>query len=788
MDKDNQKINNSDYEFVKLRKFKKKYIDSLDLTDKELEKNIKSQDLLHWKYSSVARNKSILNIAYNNNLDTTDSITAVYKLRKVQSKEDDIIFATAYIAIKSSKDLNYQKNVIPIKRPTKEVSLEKKAYINKVSCSGSMVSKDGEYRSSMLSWYTLKDILDTTPKMKKIYDFIIDYLNIAFLEREYSIFIDYFYPRDKIKNLYQFETELLGSSIKLELFSITWFSFMYAYYFGFLSNNLNNDFITMLLQYKKEDVAFFKRVMQVFSPTDLDEYRYIINNDLFSTKYNLYEKTKMGQKIIPLNLIEAQNFFNIEYHPWKELAINIKISDLVLNNVTNGFPISYNWLLIKANENLFDSRSQYQRMHRSKAALRIAEILSQAKLYTYYNINEIDKLKAEEIFEEIPDKELLTPWLSNEFQILYDKIQNSIDHAKENIIVSNVVISFISEYVGKTFYDSLIISENSIYYKSLSGNMFDKDNFGIFTKYMFQICYNLYCLNSKLYTIHGDLHLNNITLNTILYKKNAKIDIKNPKLLYILDNNNQYIFDQNFYDICLIDFSRAIIHPDHYELFKNSYIPDYEIVHSQQQFSKRQIDMLLLFLYYIKPEFKECDNIIRNDISFNYDKYFKILTALDLLNVSSKILSFITSKKSSIKACKESIILLKKLVDSSSNIITSKLNKIINERNSGEEINDFEWPILTIIKEVFEDSHINKFKSTEYSSIIDIYNFNNTVENTLQVYKKFPEEIKSNKIQNVIIPGITKDLYEKRKLYEAKTEKNFRTVDVIIKRQREKYL
>ena len=66
--------------------------------------------------------------------------------------------------------------------------------------------------------------------------------------------------------------------------------------------------------------------------------------------------------------------------------------------------------------------------------------------------------------------------------------------------------------------------------------MFDKDNFGIFTKYMFQICYNLYCLNSKLYTIHGDLHLNNITLNTILYKKNAKIDIKNPKLLYILRN------------------------------------------------------------------------------------------------------------------------------------------------------------------------------------------------------------------------------------------------------------
>jgi hypothetical protein len=99
-----------------------------------------------------------------------------------------------------------------------------------------------------------------------------------------------------------------------------------------------------------------------------------------------------------------------------------------------------------------------------------------------------------------------------------------------------------------------------------------------------------------------------------------------------------------------------------------------------------------------------------------------------------------------------------------------------------------EWPILTIIKEVFEDNHIHKYDKSSYNSIIDVYNFKNPIENTLQVYKKFPEEIMINTLKSSGIPEIEKDLYEKRKYYEKKTEKNFKTVDVIIKRQREKYL
>jgi hypothetical protein len=64
-----------------------------------------------------------------------------------------------------------------------------------------MRSKDGEYRSNVLHWPTLRSIL-SRPEFKKIFSFINDYIKTSLLEREYVIIIEKQYPTDDMKNKY----------------------------------------------------------------------------------------------------------------------------------------------------------------------------------------------------------------------------------------------------------------------------------------------------------------------------------------------------------------------------------------------------------------------------------------------------------------------------------------------------------------------------------------------------------------------------------------------------------
>src|SRR5690606_20490832 len=110
-----------------------------------------------------------------------------------------------------------------------------------------------------------------------------------------------------------------------------------------------------------------------------------------------------------------------------------------VNNISNGFSLSNSWFIIKnPNKFFYDNPSQADRLERSSVALKIAELLSQAKIYTYTNINKDDNMVSDEQMLELMslhDKMDITTWLSNEFKTLYNKINDSIDHTKENIIM-----------------------------------------------------------------------------------------------------------------------------------------------------------------------------------------------------------------------------------------------------------------------------------------------------------------------------------------------------------------
>ena len=142
-------------------------------------------------------------------------------------------------------------------------------------------------------------------------------------------------------------------------------------------------------------------------------------------------------------------------------------------------------------------------------------------------------------------------------------------------------MTLITEHVGRTINDIENLYKSKTYKKT---NNLLFNHLETFNTYIFNIIYSLYCLNSKLNIIHGDLHLNNTTIHQIKKKYLYDIfpkDIKKPEidrhLLYIIDD--EIFIQKNKHKIgTIIDFSRSFIIPEekeHYLYFKDIKVNEY---------------------------------------------------------------------------------------------------------------------------------------------------------------------------------------------------------------------
>ena len=76
------------------------------------------------------------------------------------------------------------------------------------------------------------------------------------------------------------------------------------------------------------------------------------------TKYKIPElpHVHLGQKIIPVKYGDSKDINNIKINAYRELYISKKVSDLVINNICNGFSVFYTWFKISnIDKNLFNN-------------------------------------------------------------------------------------------------------------------------------------------------------------------------------------------------------------------------------------------------------------------------------------------------------------------------------------------------------------------------------------------------------------------------------------------------
>lgn len=704
------------------------------------------------KNTALIRLQNISIMKYQYNYNSMDTIVVVMKLYEIPTRKETI-FGTLFCQLITPE----------ISRDYEKVGGVAFTYF---SATPSYISCDGEYRSQFSRY---RSLYKTKRDFPEIWNEIEQYIIRIIIRRQWSVYSSYFYPKleESNKNT-EVEYAIKYESINNGILLASWYNTIYEEMCTITKTHVNQLYKDIFLKNAKMDIDFLKELINKYGVEKMESFRM----SLFDLHENFDENKKYlhcGYKMIPLNIKEVQDPLKIKYKPWREFLISNRCNDLVINGIAPCVSITLDWFYIKnSKKGLFDNKSQYDRMKNSELAKEILRILYEAQRGTYFITMENS--------QTIRTSENIKKWINSKFKKLNEKIEDPINYSIEEIIMSEVTLAFANEYVGRTFADCITLSSKSKILDDRLGHPFKDVGYDYFAKYIFDICYGLYCINSKLGIMHGDFHLNNCTIGMIynLNKENTENKGKLNKVIYIIDDEYQFVFPNNSYYGCLIDFSRCIINPHTIDLFVDKSLPSaYTLTDDREAFIINEINNLLNMYLQLFPnrinQKEELVVLLKN----HYDATFRLLTCMDIYMFSYKLEKMLLDVKNVGIQC---IKLVNKIFKLSEEYITTEMNYLIENPNEiSKKILSDDYPMLTIIKKCFAE-YIDGKTFKKIGIITDIYCYNNNLKYSLDVYNMYPEYLKFIKYED------DKHIVKELKLATQKRYEKYETIQKIKKR------
>lgn len=664
------------------------------------------------------------------------------------------------------------------------------------SASISHESADGEYRSRFSECRVLTRAAGHFPR---IWSDLNDYIARQIPRRRWSLFQKYFYPKQREqRNEVDVEQLINASGMPEKVFSLTWFHMMYEKTFGTLDANINKKYKIIFGGYEEEDNLFFGKLVRRHGKR-LAAFCMMTNRG--ESVNSFAPGMQVSYKMMLLNIREAQRPGKLIYGPWREYFVAARAADFTINSISPSFAVIFDWFYIKNSRvGLFDSESQEQRMRKSTIARGILQSLREAQRSTFFAVKHIEGVPRddEKGTKGRKARAALRNFRDTRFQKLHRLIEEPISYCEEEIIMSEVALSFAMEYVGRTFGNSIQIVDTTPMYNKLIGRPFSTSGYPVFAKYMFEICYALLCCNAKLGAIHGDLHLNNATIGQ-LYVMTEK-EIRGSRVVYSLGAEHQYVFRNAGFFACLIDFSRAIVDPTRHENFTDPTMPSspqWRVVDDEDEFQSYMIEkMLHIYVYALTSRMK-----YRDELAVTFRKYpaaaFKLLTVVDIYEFTSRMRrTFAATGLRPSKACMKLVAKLNHLADV---YLTDGVMKLMTGGASvAREVEAAEWPMLAIIKQCFgeftstrEGRRYDGGKGVDKSPIVvtDSYSFDNELTHSLGMYSRFPKPMQGSTYRdknNVLVDMFYEPRKQHREAVEHLRELNLAMVDYIARRHREK--
>ena len=517
---------------------------------------------------------------------------------------------------------------------------------NYITLGPNLDSKYGEFRRNMI----LLDNFKLLTKYENMLSYFEKRINMNYKKGKFELSWET-YSNKKIENKITME-------IAMNFYIVSWIIELYKIYNNIQELHTND--IYNITMYDNKDINMFNEYI------NLNKNNLItIKNFIIDFSYN-DNKLELTQKIVPFTYKELYSYRNMIYPQWKEFAINHKISHILYNHVSIGFPLFVDWFIISnSNKNLYDNKSINKKLLYNEQIMNMIKIL-QDKKNKFTNIEKV----INQLFDKLKQK-----------RNIIDK--NDIS----NILYSNYSICYIYEYVGDTLY-------NNIKYNNIL------EDYEIFNKYMFEIIYNMYCLNLK-GIIHGDLHLNNITIHNKYSNIKDSYDLYNLNEKNLEDKRNIYKNINNGKSINIIDYDRSIIL---FELFDNNKSHHINI----EKFKEYEGERILKILNLIFPNNK----IV---IPLNYKNMFKLLSAYDIYKLTNALKKLFNNNK----------------INNKINLLVNKLNK--QSYNYLEQIITNKkcdiYPNYIFLTTCFNDLNLNKNKLKKLDKVTNIFNISNINNN-----------------------------------------------------------
>lgn len=559
-----------------------------------------------------------------------------------------------------------------------------------------MTSKDGEYRSRFVRW---DDFISTLEKYSE--DLVpLEQMICSKMESGELTFQADMYCLDDVNKVKEFTN---NNRIVIKLFMFTWIPDFHNYYNKFIPNHLNPVYKKIIC--REDDIPIYELIhanvskrdprpnyamkLMVFTFSALDGIKSGWTNPILPT---------IGQKIIPVTGIEALLPEDINFSTWREIWINQRASNLVINAISPSFPVMNSWFFIPSTHvGLFDNPAMREKYEDAEVA---TEIISQLHITDEKNY-----------IDDAPR--------SSKFAHLSQNIRESIKYAAKDIKLSNLAVCMLGQDVGKTLRDFPAYVASGL---ADDGEKLFLTSEDVFAKHIFEFIYAFYCMNTVSGLIHGDLHLNNATIylhvrhvNVVYAKEDGFSPTDDMRVVYMC--LKPYVFPLTGCFSSLIDFSRAIIVDEHEitSLFGKRYADIY---------FHNQVDRIMDLLTHHLPEFTERNRTTLLQVATLHPAIlFKTLSIIDTYTLMNNISAMIEvdPNMKKIDFPMKMVDWLKDIHEHAEKLLIEGLTNCITGKYSS--VSDFEWPNLVII-----EKHFAKYEPTDELinddnvTFIDMYN------------------------------------------------------------------
>ena len=652
-------------------------IDSID--NRKIRENVKAK-FKDYRYSQINRFVNRVQIMkYGLSTSKTDIITTCFKV-----SFDSTSCVYAYL---HSRCRPGQKNT---------------TITHEFVCTGpTFRSQDGEYRHRFIRYDQFVQAIEKyNATFSKVEELVVNKLDSGRMQ----FYADFYYPESCNVDAKHMNEFVNNTRIAIKLYIIAWIRDYHYIHLKIPENHMNPAYQYII--YQPEDLGVYNEIRSTL--TDYEYENMIKHCTLYYQDINEGEKNvqrlSCGQKIFPLTVIESIRGDDINYSVWREMYTTNLVSNLVLNMVCPSFPFIGSWFYIQnSHAGLFDNIAMFEKYKHSDIANEVSRQLREVDKYNYYSR---DKQQGA---------------ISAKFLQLSKNINKSIVYADSEIRLTNLSVCVTSEYVGRTLRDIPGIIMQGQHEHGLDLIFTSED---VFCKHMFEYVYAFYCMNTRLGIVHGDLHMNNVTVFRLytMVNPDGKLLINNPVIMYILaaadkigggknTQNTQsvksakntetasYVFPHNGIFSMIIDLSRAVI--GDVKRLEN----EFGALYAEAYFRDQQ-NRLLHIINNNFPEIIESSRatVVRL-VMENFPLVFKILSCVDVFTVMSNIKAMFSvddiSTHGNIKLAKGIDGRLDKLISLSSQLFHENINKAI--RGDITSPDDIEWPNSVILRTVFSD-------------------------------------------------------------------------------------